>query len=92
MPYYGHRDPREGEHPEEADICLHGQLRESCGKCADDEIWDALHDRAAFERELEQTVPVEQRQTLRAMLDRLQASYDEIKGAELAARFDHRGK
>lgn len=42
MPYYGHRDPREGEHPEEADICPHNQLRESCGRCHDDEIHDAL--------------------------------------------------
>ena len=35
MPYYGHTDPREGEWPEESEMCWHHRRRETCGECAD---------------------------------------------------------
>ena len=87
--YHGHRDPREGEWPEESEWCFdHGQRKDSCGRCRQQEIDDeliALTGEGPYRNGA--TVLGE---ALCQMLARIQERDDETKGTALAARFEGR--
>lgn len=81
-----HHDPREGEHPDPQDCCVHGVDRNEagCGVCLRDELQPPFTTRTLTDAECAEAFAA----FFRQKLDQIQQTEDERMGAHFAARFE----